>query len=44
MPDLPVRRNLEIYARYFGIPQEVASPVEESLRLFQLEEGIFEGG
>ncbi|MCA9821885.1 MAG: ABC transporter ATP-binding protein, partial [Dehalococcoidia bacterium] len=38
-PDLPVRRNLEIYARYFGIPQEVASPrIEESLRLFQLEE------
>ena len=38
-PDLPVQRNLEIYARYFGIPKEVAAPrIEESLKLFQLQE------
>ncbi len=38
-PELPVRRNLEIYARYFGISKEEAAPrIEESLTLFQLQE------
>jgi lipooligosaccharide transport system ATP-binding protein len=38
-PDLPVRRNLEVYARYFGISREQAAPqINEALALFQLEE------
>jgi lipooligosaccharide transport system ATP-binding protein len=38
-PDLPVRRNLEVYARYYGIGKEEARPrIDEALRLFQLEE------
>lgn len=37
--DLPVRQNLEVYARYFGIPaKEAAAGIDESLALFQLEE------
>jgi lipooligosaccharide transport system ATP-binding protein len=38
-PDLPVRRNLEVYARYYGIGKEQARPrIDEALRLFQLDE------
>lgn len=38
-PDLPVRKNLEVYARYFSIPPETARRrIIESLELFQLEE------
>ncbi len=38
-PELPVRRNLEIYARYFGISRQEAAPrIDESLKLFQLQE------
>ena len=37
--DLPVRQNLEVYARYYGISKEVARPrIDESLALFQLQE------
>ncbi|MCC7365381.1 MAG: ABC transporter ATP-binding protein [Dehalococcoidia bacterium] len=37
--DLPVRQNLEVYARYFGIAKREAMPrIEESLALFQLSE------
>jgi lipooligosaccharide transport system ATP-binding protein len=38
-PDLPVRQNLEIYARYYGIPRKVAAPrIDQALLLFQLTE------
>ena len=38
-PDLPVRRNLEIYARYYGISRDRAAPrIDEALKLFQLTE------
>ncbi len=38
-PDLPVRKNLEVYARYFGISRQEATPrIDEALALFQLEE------
>jgi lipooligosaccharide transport system ATP-binding protein len=37
--DLPVRKNLEVYARYFGISKEDArASIDESLELFQLQE------
>ena len=37
--DLPVRKNLEVYARYFGISKEDArASIDESLELFQLGE------
>jgi lipooligosaccharide transport system ATP-binding protein len=37
-PDLPVRKNLEVYARYFGLPKEVvASRVADQLAFFELE-------
>ncbi len=36
-PDLPVRQNLEVYARYYGVRTEAAAPrIAESLALFQL--------
>ena len=38
-PDLPVRKNLEVYARYYGIDRRVADPrIDEALELFQLTE------
>ena len=38
-PDLPVRKNLEVYARYYGISRKVARPrIDEALELFQLTE------
>ncbi|KAA0221857.1 MAG: ABC transporter ATP-binding protein [Dehalococcoidia bacterium] len=38
-PDLPVRQNLEVYARYYGVPRAIASErISESLALFQLTE------
>jgi lipooligosaccharide transport system ATP-binding protein len=38
-PDLPVRQNLEVYARYYNIPREIArARIAESLELFHLEE------
>ncbi|MGE5597060.1 MAG: ABC transporter ATP-binding protein [Hyphomicrobiales bacterium] len=37
--DLPVRQNLEVYARYYGISRrEAAAGIDESLSLFQLQE------
>lgn len=37
-PDLPVRKNLEVYARYFGLSREVIRErVDEQLRFFELE-------
>lgn len=37
--DLPVRKNLEVYARYFGISKSDArASIDESLELFQLGE------
>lgn len=37
--DLPVRQNLEVYARYFNIPKSVAAKrIDEALELFQLTE------
>lgn len=37
--DLTVRRNLEVYARYFGVPGRAArTRIEEGLALMQLEE------
>ncbi|HKS92091.1 MAG TPA: ABC transporter ATP-binding protein [Tepidiformaceae bacterium] len=37
--DLPVRKNLEVYARYYDLPKEVARErVTEALELFQLLE------
>ena len=37
--DLPVRQNLQVYARYYGISKEEAAPrIDESLALFQLGE------
>src|SRR5690242_18285431 len=37
--DLPVRKNLEVYARYYDLPKEVAAPrIDEALELFQLTE------
>lgn len=38
-PDLPVRQNLEVYARYYGLSRKEAQPrIQESLELLQLEE------
>ncbi|MCZ2111215.1 MAG: ABC transporter ATP-binding protein [Dehalococcoidia bacterium] len=38
-PDLPVRKNLEVYARYYGLDRRVAAPrIDEALELFQLTE------
>ena len=38
-PDLSVRQNLAVYARYFDMPRELANErIEESLALFQLVE------
>jgi lipooligosaccharide transport system ATP-binding protein len=38
-PDLSVRQNLTVYARYFDMPREVANQrTEENLALFQLVE------
>jgi lipooligosaccharide transport system ATP-binding protein len=38
-PDLPVRQNLEVYARYYGLTRRDAAPrVDEVLQLFQLSE------
>ncbi|GAB4338051.1 MAG: ABC transporter ATP-binding protein [Dehalococcoidia bacterium] len=38
-PDLPVRQNLQVYARYYNLPSRVADGrIDEALRLFQLEE------
>ena len=38
-PDLPVRQNLEVYGRYYGIqPSESRERVDEVLGLFQLLE------
>ncbi|MCK9517706.1 MAG: ABC transporter ATP-binding protein [Dehalococcoidia bacterium] len=38
-PDLSVRQNLAVYARYYGIPKhEALAGIEESLALFQLSE------
>jgi lipooligosaccharide transport system ATP-binding protein len=37
--DLPVRKNLEVYARYYGLSAQVARPrIDEALDLFQLTE------
>lgn len=37
--DLTVRRNLEVYARYFGVPRGVARQrIDEGLSLMQLDE------
>lgn len=37
--DLTVRRNLEVYARYFGVPRGVArARIDEGLTLMQLDE------
>ncbi len=37
--DLTVRRNLEVYARYYDIPKKVAAErIEEALELMQLED------
>jgi lipooligosaccharide transport system ATP-binding protein len=37
--DLRVRQNLEVYARYFDLPREVAQRrIDETLALFQLQE------
>lgn len=37
--DLTVRRNLEVYARYFGVPRAVArARIDEGLTLMQLDE------
>ncbi len=37
--DLPVRKNLEVYARYYGLSARVAGPrIDEVLELFQLTE------
>ena len=38
-PDLPVRKNLEVYARYHGIDRETAKRrISDALELFQLTE------
>jgi lipooligosaccharide transport system ATP-binding protein len=38
-PDLPVRQNLEVYARYYGIPRDIARErIAESLAFLHLEE------
>lgn len=38
-PDLPVRQNLEVYARYYGLTGKEARPrIQEALELLQLEE------
>ncbi len=38
-PDLSVRQNLRVYARYFDLPRRVAEErIDESLALFQLKE------
>jgi len=38
-PDLPVRQNLEVYARYYGLPRMLAHQrIDEQLRFFQLED------
>lgn len=37
--DLPVRKNLEVYARYYGLSGQLARPrIDEALELFQLTE------
>ena len=37
--DLTVRRNLEVYARYFGVPRQAARErIDEGLTLMQLDE------
>jgi lipooligosaccharide transport system ATP-binding protein len=37
-PDLPTRQNLEVYARYFGLPRDVIKErVSEQLAFFELE-------
>lgn len=41
-PDLPVRKNLEVYARYYGIKGDVARQrAMDALKLFQLEDKAF---
>ena len=38
-PDLLVRQNLEVYARYFGLGrEEVRQRIDEALELFQLDD------
>jgi len=38
-PDLSVRKNLEVYARYYGLSAKQAGPqIDEALSLFQLSE------
>lgn len=38
-PDLPVLQNLQVYARYFGIPADVSKQrALDALKLFQLQE------
>ena len=38
-PDLLVRQNLEVYARYFGLGrEEVRERIDEALKLFQLDD------
>ncbi len=38
-PDLPVRKNLEVYARYFGLSKAaVRQRIDEALELFQLDD------
>ena len=38
-PDLLVRQNLEVYARYFGLGRdEVRERIDEALKLFQLDD------
>ncbi len=40
-PDLPVRKNLEVYARYFNLPGEVIKRrVDEQLAFFELESKV----
>jgi lipooligosaccharide transport system ATP-binding protein len=37
--DLPVKKNLEVYARYYNIPRAIAGPrIDDALELFQLSE------
>jgi lipooligosaccharide transport system ATP-binding protein len=38
-PDLPVRQNLEVYARYYGLSkQQSAAQIDETLTLLQLDQ------
>ena len=39
--DLPVRQNLEVYARYYNLPKQVSrTRIDEVLELFQLTEKV----